>query len=297
MLSLQALRARMKNYIRPRLAALALSGDDILAMPFVSAKVIPERSGEFTIVPKYACGGQNTAVPPESLWEGYCIGSGSEAYLAEGRRTMTRMLDALRAAGADPTSMRRVGVDGVAASMGEVVAAHAVVFLEVTDHRLDGGAAFELTLDLRRAAPLLAGRVDLELVIGRGVVATIAGVADAAIEDVADERLHLRNDGGQRVPVIGIAGQRCDVSDELTASGMLHGGWRRSPSRRIRKAGAPCLCRCTPPQRAQGIDLAAALAALLFQHAPGKIQRPYERFPQIFPPADAPSMSRMTRPR
>jgi SAM-dependent methyltransferase len=108
MLSLQALRARVKNYIRPRLAALVLSRDDILAMPFVSAKVIPERSGEFTIVPKYACDGQNTAVPPESLWEGYCIGSGSEAYLAEGRRTMTRMLDALRAAGADPTSMRRV---------------------------------------------------------------------------------------------------------------------------------------------------------------------------------------------
>src|SRR5205807_6410196 len=36
----------------------------------------------------------------------------------------------------------------------------------------------------------------------------------------------------------------------------------------------------------QGIDLAAALAALLFQHAPGQEQRPYERFPQIFIPDD-----------
>jgi hypothetical protein len=27
-----------------------------------------------------------------------------------------------------------------------------------------------------------------------------------------------------RVPVIGIAGQRCDVGDELTASGILYGG-------------------------------------------------------------------------
>jgi len=38
----------------------------------------------------------------------------------------------------------------------------------------------------------------------------------------------------------------------------------------------------------QGIDLATALAALLFQHAPGQEQRPYERFPQIFIPDDLP---------
>jgi hypothetical protein len=48
------------------------------------------------------------------------------------------------------------GVDGVAACMGEVIAAHAGVFLEVTDDRLDGGASFELALDLRRDAALLA---------------------------------------------------------------------------------------------------------------------------------------------
>jgi SAM-dependent methyltransferase len=106
--SVKGLRARIKDYIRPRLSALVLNPDNILAVPFISAKIIPERSGEFTIIPRYACDGQNTAVPPESLWEGYCLGSGPEAYLAEGRRTMTRMLHALRAAGADPDSMRRV---------------------------------------------------------------------------------------------------------------------------------------------------------------------------------------------
>jgi hypothetical protein len=37
-----------------------------------------------------------------------------------------------------------------------------------------------------------------------------------------------------------------------------------------------------------GIDLAAALAALLLQHAPGQEQLPYERFPQIFIPDDGP---------
>ena len=48
------------------------------------------------------------------------------------------------------------------------------------------------------------------------VVAAIAGIGDAAIEDVADERLHLRNDRAERVPVIviGIAGQCCRMGDE-----------------------------------------------------------------------------------
>jgi hypothetical protein len=41
---------------------------------------------------------------------------------------------------------------------------------------------FELALDLRRDAALLAARVDLELVFGRGVVAALAGIGDAAIE-------------------------------------------------------------------------------------------------------------------
>src|SRR6516164_8421779 len=40
--------------------------------------------------------------------------------------------------------------------------------------------------------------------------------------------------------------------------------------------------------RVQGIDFAAALAALLLQHAPGQEQRPYERLPQLFIPDDAP---------
>jgi len=87
----------------------------------------------------------------------------------------------------------------------------------MADHGLDGGASFELALDLRREAPLLARRVDLELVIGRGVVAAIAGIGDAAIQHVADERLHLRNDRAECVPVIGIAGQCCGMGDKLPA--------------------------------------------------------------------------------
>src|SRR5262249_21656089 len=71
------------------------------------------------------------------------------------------------------------GVDGVAAGVGEVIAAHAVMFLEMADDGLNGGPPFELALDLRRDAALLVARVDLELVIGRGVVATIAGIGDS----------------------------------------------------------------------------------------------------------------------
>ena len=70
----------------------------------------------------------------------------------------------------------------------------------------------------------MAGRVDLELVIGWGVVATIAGIGDTAIEEIADERLHLRNDSAQRVPVIRIARQCCSMGDKLPAGGMLHRG-------------------------------------------------------------------------
>src|SRR5262249_28055550 len=98
------------------------------------------------------------------------------------------------------------------------------MFLEMADNGLMGGPSFELSVDLRREAALLAAGVDLELVIGRGVVAAIAGIGDAAIEDVADERLHLRNDRAERVPVIGIAGQCCGMGDELPAGGMFHRG-------------------------------------------------------------------------
>src|SRR5262249_52714779 len=120
------------------------------------------------------------------------------------------------------------GVDGVAAGVGKVIAAHAVVFLEMADDGFNGGTPFELAFDLRRDAALLAGRVDLELVIWWGVVAAIAGIGDAAIEDVADERLHLRNDRGERVPVIGIAGQCCGMGDELPARRNASRWWRRS---------------------------------------------------------------------
>jgi hypothetical protein len=61
-----------------------------------------------------------------------------------------------------------------------------VLELEMTDARLDGGAAAQLAFDRFGDAPLLAGDVDLEPVVGRGVVAAIAAVGDDAREAGAD---------------------------------------------------------------------------------------------------------------
>jgi len=60
-------------------------------------------------------------------------------------------------------SRRRRARRCVAADVGEVIAARAVVFLEMTDDGLNGVTPFELALDLRREAGLLATRVELEL--------------------------------------------------------------------------------------------------------------------------------------
>ena len=113
------------------------------------------------------------------------------------------------------------GVDGVAATEPEIVAAHAVLGLEMADDGLDGGPAAQFALDRGRHASLLAGDEDPELVIGRRVVAAIALVGEDALDGVADQRLHVRDHGCQRVTVIRVAGQRLHMGDELAALGSV----------------------------------------------------------------------------
>jgi len=91
-----------------------------------------------------------------------------------------------------------------------------VVFFEVPDDGLDRRAPAHFAFDLIGHAALLAGGIDLESVGRRGIV---AGVGDDAGECCADPGLDRRDDAGQRVAVIGLAGQRLDVGDELTAPG------------------------------------------------------------------------------
>jgi hypothetical protein len=99
-----------------------------------------------------------------------------------------------------------------------------MLFLEMADDRLDGGAAFHLSFDGRRHATLLPGRVDFELVLGRRVVAAIAGIGVEPFDRISDELLDRRNDGCQGVAVIGITWERLRVGDELTALAVLEGG-------------------------------------------------------------------------
>ena len=80
------------------------------------------------------------------------------------------------------------------------------------------GAPSHLSFDLRGDTALLAGGEDLELVFGGRVVAAIAGIGEDTFDDVADEHFDPRDDLGERVAIVRIARQRCDMSDELAAA-------------------------------------------------------------------------------
>ena len=68
------------------------------------------------------------------------------------------------------------GVDAVAVASLEIIAAEAVLGLEMADDRLDGGAAFHLAADRLGDTANLAADPDPELV--RMVVAAIAPMSD-----------------------------------------------------------------------------------------------------------------------
>ena len=102
--------------------------------------------------------------------------------------------------------------------MSEVIASHAVLGLEVSDHGLDRSTPLGLAFDLRCKATLLAGGVDLESVTGRRIVASISGIGEGPLDGVAGHLLHGRNDGAEGVAVVGIAGQRRRMGDELAAA-------------------------------------------------------------------------------
>ena len=65
--------------------------------------------------------------------------------------------------------------------MGEVIAAHAVLGFEMADARLDDGAAAQVAFDRLCDAPFLAGDIDLELMLGRGVVAAVTAIGGGAL--------------------------------------------------------------------------------------------------------------------
>ena len=109
------------------------------------------------------------------------------------------------------------GIDAVAVWSFEVIAAHAVLGLEMADDGLDGGASLHLAADGGGDAADLAGDPDPELVWV--VVAAIALVdMDAAGLD-AGKRLEPGEDGPERVSIVGVPMQRLGMEDELAALG------------------------------------------------------------------------------
>jgi len=76
------------------------------------------------------------------------------------------------------------GVDGVADAVSEVIVAHAVLGLEMTDYGLDGRTPFHLAFDLWSDAALLPGGIDLELVIGWRIVHAVSGIGDDTLKSV-----------------------------------------------------------------------------------------------------------------
>ena len=147
------------------------------------------------------------------------------------------------------------GVGGVAMGAGEIVSTHAMLGLGVSDDRFDRGSAVEFAFDRLGETASLAGDIDLELAIGRSVVAAIAGVGDDAREVRDDLRLDLRDHGREGVAVVGVARHRLGVGDELAAFGaMERGGERDLDAEFIRPMGL-ALADALDLGRVQRIDL------------------------------------------
>lgn len=145
------------------------------------------------------------------------------------------------------------------------------------DDGFDGGPAAQFALDLGRHPSLLAGDEDPELVIRRRVVTAVSLVGEDARDGVADHRFHIRDHGGQRVTVIGVAGQRLYMGDELATLRAAYrsgnGDFDAELVRPVRLALADAL----DLRRVQGIDLRPALTLLLLVDAPRQRQQLCER--------------------
>src|ERR1017187_9464527 len=94
---------------------------------------------------------------------------------------------------------------------------------------------------------------------------------------IADELLDRRNDAGQRMPVIGIAGQRLCVDDELAALAVLEGGGHADLDAELVRLVRLALADALHFGRMQAVDLGPALSALLGADAPRQAQQVSER--------------------
>src|SRR5690348_7658236 len=138
----------------------------------------------------------------------------------------------------------------------------------MADDGLDGRSAFHFAFDGRCDASFLACGEDPKLAIFWRIVATISGIGDQALNNVAGERLHCRDDLCQRMAVIRISRQRRDVADELAALGMLDRGGHADLDAELVRFVRLALADAFHFRGMERIDFWPALLRLLSQHPP-----------------------------
>jgi len=99
-------------------------------------------------------------------------------------------------------------------------------------------------------------------------VAAVSLVGEEALEGVADQRFHVRDHGCQGVTIIGIAGQRLHMGNELAALGMADRGCDGDFDAELVRPVGLALADAFDFRRVQGIDFGSALTLILRQHAP-----------------------------
>ena len=162
------------------------------------------------------------------------------------------------------------GVAAVAVAALEVVATHAVLGLEVTDHRLDRGAALHLAADGLGDAADLAGDPDPESV--GIVVAAIALVDVDALNLDAGSLLQIGGDRAERVAVKGIV-QRHGMQHELAAFRRGDRGHDGDLAAELAKRPRLALADAFDFRGVQRIDPLAALAVILLPHPKRQIEQ------------------------
>ncbi|MGY2932970.1 hypothetical protein ACVWZ6_002572 [Bradyrhizobium sp. GM6.1] len=105
------------------------------------------------------------------------------------------------------------GVGGVSLPEPEIVAAHAVLGLEMADDGFDGSPAAQFALDLGRHPSLLAGDEDPELVIGRRVVVAVSLVGGYARNGVANHGFHARDSFRSRGRIASLSPRQSKASE------------------------------------------------------------------------------------
>jgi hypothetical protein len=176
----------------------------------------------------------------------------------------------------------------------EMTAAEVSVGLHVTDHRLDGRAAPELTFDHPKDATLLAGDEDPSRVCR--LVTAIALVDIGPLDRAAGRLLGGFDDVAERVAVIWVARQRPGVQHELAARCAGVGGDDWGFNAELIRGRGLALADSFDLGRIEGTELPSALALFLGADLRGAWKRLLEPSLMLGLAFDLARMSRMRRP-